>query len=399
MSDLDIHALTKTPYADPLTGVAILEKDSNYDVLWTWMYPGLPDKFKTVLRSRSQLTERTPPKFELSSLDSVYCYSTTRSGDEITVAAPAREAVAARTAAREAGDDEFELDDELQAVLDDENRVSALDKVTGFSVVILATEFFPEKYEALGAVLANVYAATGLTSNVLQAYFKALLKAKVDAGPLGAYIAADIDIRNSWLSASIKDVIITFGADVVLVWGAMLLNKRILVYSDTRDALEPVLRALPLFVWHKKDWSLLIPYSQSSDVELAELASKPTYAAGITSPALLSSDHLYDVVLNVSDRSVSVAPHASADLAIGSFVKDLATYLVDAGNDPDMTDGDIIKGLAVKTGELIKKVRSLAVDRDSSSPAITRDSLADAGIQGALANFLYNVAAAEGIAQ
>ena len=36
-SEFDV--LMQTPYVDPMIGVAILEKDSNFDVLWTWYAP------------------------------------------------------------------------------------------------------------------------------------------------------------------------------------------------------------------------------------------------------------------------------------------------------------------------------------------------------------------------
>ena len=107
---------------------------------------------------------------------------------------------------------------------------------------------------------------------------------------------------------------------------------------------------------------------------------------------------MYDVVLNVSNRSVTIAPHASADFAFSAFVKDLATYLVDAAADPDLSDGDVIKGLASRTGELLKRVRSLAQPtQDGGDPVVSLDSIQQAGIQGALARFLHNVAVAENL--
>jgi len=268
--------------------------------------------------------------------------------------------------------------------------------VTGFGVCLLSKDFAPEKYEALGRLLVSVYAGTGEVMNVLQAYMKVFVSDVVDAGPYGSFNADEHTLIKSVMNCSIKEIITTFGLETVLIWNAMLLGKRVVVYGETQDAVVRVVRTLPLFVWHKKDWSKTRPYVRLTDEEVADLKNVGASVAGFTDAAALSREDLFDVALNLADRTVAVASHATGDFAMGTFVKDLATFLVDAGADADMADKDVIKGLAVKTGELLTRLRGMGHDAGGKQ-RVTREDLQAKNLPPALERFLYNVARAESL--
>lgn len=48
--------------------------------------------------------------------------------------------------------------------------------------------------------------------------------------------------------------------ELVLVWNAVMMKKRIIVYSEKMGLLLKFIRALPLFAFHRHDWDILRPY-------------------------------------------------------------------------------------------------------------------------------------------
>ena len=185
-------------------------------------------------------------------------------------------------------------------------KTTALPQVPAFAVAVHSKQFDPEKHGAICAELAKAYATAGTPLKVLEGYLSIMTlsvfgsfqekqydagKAKKGAAPLG------------W-------VLNVFGVEVVLLWTAMLLKKRIVVYSNkvvgrnpkncttlTPSPLPPphtpytrlarplcsiltwlhtcargqvsevqsLLRALPALVWHRDNWNLLRPYCLLDD--------------------------------------------------------------------------------------------------------------------------------------
>lgn len=323
-------------------------------------YPCLSADFRKVLKSRSDLSQRDPLAFTYSQFNKLWHY-------------------------------EFAMSKDLDA--------SKLPRVNGFSVFVLATEFFPEKYEALTGLLSRIYASTGDVMNVLQAYMKVYVKGSVDASELGSFAADSFDLAACYLKPSVKNLAVLFGSETVLVWAAMLMGKRIVVYADQREALPDVLRTLPLLVWHRKNWSIVAPLVLTSDEELAELTGAKVLCFGVTTATLLNQDALFDLALNLSERRVTVAGHAQGDFSMGPFVQDLASFLVESASDAAMESKDVVKALAVKTGELLKKLRSMGVQGEDGKVSVTAEGLAARGLPPNLQRFLYNVALAEGLVQ
>lgn len=58
------------------------------------------------------------------------------------------------------------------------------------------------------------------------------------------------------------------------------------------------LRALPVLVWHRQNWSILYPYVHLEDAELEDLKSSMTYIAGFTDASVETRVELYDLFVN-----------------------------------------------------------------------------------------------------
>lgn len=63
-----------------------------------------------------------------------------------------------------------------------------------------------------------------------------------------------------------------------------------------------------------QDWSIVRPYVAFDETELAELMTSGVYVAGFTDARIATREDVYDVLLNISERSVNVADHAAGKL-------------------------------------------------------------------------------------
>jgi hypothetical protein len=73
-----------------------------------------------------------------------------------------------------------------------------------------------------------------------------------------------------------------FGQEIILIWTALILKKRIVVYSQKIGVLLRVIRALPLLVFHRQNWDILRPYItlQTEEIEINDLKNAGIYIAG-----------------------------------------------------------------------------------------------------------------------
>jgi hypothetical protein len=64
----------------------------------------------------------------------------------------------------------------------------------------------------------------------------------------------------TYQSYHITDIIKLFDEQTIHLWSALLMKRRVVVYSDRLAHVLRVIRALPLFVFHRQDWDILRPY-------------------------------------------------------------------------------------------------------------------------------------------
>jgi len=57
----------------------------------------------------------------------------------------------------------------------------------------------------------------------------------------------------------------------VLIWTAMMLKKRIVVYGDDIVSLLKIIRTIPILVWHRQSWDQLRPFVGFSNLEIDDL--------------------------------------------------------------------------------------------------------------------------------
>lgn len=67
------------------------------------------------------------------------------------------------------------------------------------------------------------------------------------------------------------------------------------------------------------------------------------YCAGFVDPEIKNRPNLYDLFIDLNERSIAVSEHAKGDFRMGSFHKDLGEFLVECSEDEEMSDLDVIK--------------------------------------------------------
>merc|ERR1712150_57141 len=119
--------------------------------------------------------------------------------------------------------------------------------------------------------------------------------------------------------------------------------------------------------------------------------------AGFTDLTIEPRQDLYDVFINATGPEINIAGHCKDALAMGKLHKDIATHIVSSCEDENKSDQQIIKDIAMKTKELLNNLRSLAVQDESGKAYIMLETLRERKMPRSTENFLFNLAAAEGL--
>eukprot|EP00004_Rigifila_ramosa_P009545 TRINITY_DN2111_c0_g1_i1.p1 TRINITY_DN2111_c0_g1~~TRINITY_DN2111_c0_g1_i1.p1 ORF type:complete len:348 (-),score=93.28 TRINITY_DN2111_c0_g1_i1:32-1075(-) len=335
--------------------IAILEKDTNGDILITWSYPAIEESEKAVLRDRCQLSKEE--------IDTPFFFSRYRGHWQnfLVTSNPTPEG-------------------------------SALPRVVCFAVCIVSKVFDPERAQALAAILSAAYLRTGSPLKVMEGFLRVFTAGDYDGGKDGKFSLAQFDARRALLVSPLKTLIKTLGIETIIVWVGLLLKKRVVVYCDNLGRLVSLVRAMPLLVWHRQNWNILTPFVNINENELADL--KPPYVVGSTDARIRGREDLFDVLVDVSGQRVTVSDAAKNDFSMGSFHKELASFLTTAADDDKIADQDLVRGLAQRVKKLLENLLSLAVEEDGQKK-ITLEILQQKKLANNMDRFLYNVALAE----
>ncbi|XP_032235611.2 DENN domain-containing protein 10 isoform X2 [Nematostella vectensis] len=345
-----------------LASLSVIEKDSNGDVLWTWCFPAVTPAFRQIVMRKCCLNSEKGQ--ELVS----FCYG------------------------------------QLQRkwyylYTTDVKNSSVMPKVTHVTVVLLAKDFHPEKYRSLTRLLSSGLLDTGNPAEMLEQYLSVLTKGICSDSEDGSmFNLKEYNPRAAFLEKSLKDVVNIFGVETILVYTALLLKKRVAVYTPRLPTLLDITRTLPVLVWHRQNWSILHPYVDLEEDEIEELKSSVTYIAGFTDASIENRTDLYDLLMNVATGEVTIPTHAKETFQMGKVHKDIAMFMVEASKNEEMSDQAFIKELTNKTKDLVNNLQKLGVDtEDGKPPKITLDGLRQRKLTAIMENFLFNLAAAEGL--
>ncbi|XP_060097515.1 DENN domain-containing protein 10 isoform X2 [Heteronotia binoei] len=273
---------------------------------------------------------------------------------------------------------------------------SALKKVTHFSIVLTTKDFNPEKYAAFTRILCRIYLKYGSPVKMMESYISVLTKGICQSEENGSFLSKDFDVRKAYLTGSIKDIISQFGMETVILYTAVMLKKRIVVYHPRIEAVQEFTRTLPVLAWHRQDWSILHSYVHLNDDELEALKMCPGYIAGFIDSEVSNRLDLYDVYVNLAESEITISQKAKEAMTMGKLHKEIGQLIVQSAEDPDKSNIQVVKDISLKTKEILTNLASLTeVLHDDEKPSLNFEALKQKRFPPATENFLYHLAAAE----
>ncbi|XP_011307542.1 protein FAM45A [Fopius arisanus] len=347
----------------PLTDLiscSIIEKDCNGDALWAWTYPSVSKAQKSVVTRKCNLQS------ESTSAQSFVCarYS----------------------------DNWFYI--HSSEVFDTDK----LPRVKQFALVIFTKDFNPQKYEVLCRVLSKMYCKTGNPTEILQLYLSVFTKGSCTTQENGIFMSDDYNGQRLVADSNIRGLVKTFELETILIYTALLLKKRIIVYHHSLEELLKWIKTFPALMKHRRVTDNLFPWVDLVQDELAELKGYSYYIAGCRDSSISSKSELFDLLVNIPAREIAVAPHAKESFTMTKTHKEIALFLVQLSENQANTEAQIIHEIAEKTQDLLNQLRSLAtVDNSEGRKIIKLETFRERNLPTAVEHFLINLATAENI--
>lgn len=146
----------------------------------------------------------------------------------------------------------------------------------------------------------------------------------------------------------------------------------------------------------------------TSDTEYVDdLLSTGVFIAGTTDSTLVtrslsetddkesSSNTLFDVIYYESDRRIVITDRSKNDMKMNAIHRDLSSVFAELDTNPDLTDQDILKAVALKTEKILKHLKAIA--EDAPNGKLTEQAINENVSNENTQQWLYRVAIAEGM--
>ena len=159
----------------------------------------------------------------------------------------------------------------------------------------------------------------------------------------------------------LKEIFLMIGADIIVLFNAVLLKKRILVFGNHENVIQllQIVRTLPQLAWHRQDWSILRPLvSEDCPEHVDDLNNSGVFIAGTLDESLTRNVDICDVVFDVSNMIVSVNAHAKSGLKMCAIHRELSALLDKAFQaNPDITSHELLSLIVRKTSSIINQLQ------------------------------------------
>ncbi|CAB3365909.1 Hypothetical predicted protein [Cloeon dipterum] len=244
--------------------------------------------------------------------------------------------------------------------------------------------------------MGKKYNSTGEQVSVMEIYLAAATGGQI-CEPGFSYCSQDFPKSLSHESTNLKEIIFNFGLESIIIYTAVLLKKRIVVYHHDMSTLLKTVRSIPAFVSHRDPSSTLFPCIDLHKDEILNLKSYASYVAGCRDANVTSSD-LFDVFVHLPAREISIASNARESMAMTRTHKEIAFFLVQLSQNESLSEQQLVTAVSAKTNDLLEQLRVLATTTTSEGKSVvTLESLRQNNFPHTMENFLFNLAVAEDI--
>ncbi|XP_073969180.1 DENN domain-containing protein 10-like [Rhodnius prolixus] len=261
-------------------------------------------------------------------------------------------------------------------------------------VVIWTKEFNPDKYRTLASLLCRTYHESGDPTKVLQLYLSVFTK-EIDSNENGSLLFKEYCSYNAFNHSNVKEMINMFGLEIILIYNALLLKRKLVVYHHNLSTLLEWLKSFPYIMLHRKFDDVFFPWIELTDEEIQELTSCSNYIAGCCDNSVFSRPELYDVLVNLPAKEITVPQQSKDRLPMTKVHKEIALYMEQLGKS-DSNEEKVVKAISEKTEEIILRLKSFARLEDGNLK-LSLTTLKQNDISPAMENFLIQLASSESI--
>lgn len=316
---------------------------------------------------------------------------------------------------------------------------AASPRINAFAIHLHTRVYHPERWMSLANLLADAYAATGDATVLLDLFLAAYRRdeavfAPASPTPSGGgarWALKDVEDGAAYLTGGrLAGLSRLLGDYTVLLWTAILLHRRVVVFAPTVSDLNLAVRGLPLMVPHRgrTEWDRLRPYVTDNvlhvrpDIISDATAALPTdpdalaglleardlarcgwFIAGVTSAGFATRPDLWDAFVDIPAGTVVIADHAKPSFILTPLHKRLADTLKSALVGPaeeGTPDERVARALALASREVVERLKTIAAAdptaaRVGTQAVLTLDALRASGIPSPTLEFLWEIARAE----
>lgn len=260
--------------------------------------------------------------------------------------------------------------------------------------LITTSSYNRVKYENVLKLLLELYMESGNPTKMVEAVMNFQAKGSFQSLNLKSFEFIPTSV------GSMLEVVKDYGMDMIVLYNAILLKKRVLVIGDEQRQVMTVLETLPQFAVHRKDAydQSLRPIVLSNSVHLEDLSQAGYWIASMSesSYANVNMDKVRpDVTVNLSDKRITVAPYALNSMKLCDHHRTVSSELVQQAEQDQCTSAELIKTLSLRNSELLEKLKAVAAGAagNFSEESFRTEEVGKESMQ----SFCIRVAVAEGL--
>lgn len=139
--------------------------------------------------------------------------------------------------------------------------------------MLITSNYSPEKYEILSKLFAKVYVKSGSPVEVVKLFLNGYTMGlcKNECNELSFLNDSNLCETN------VKGMIKIFELEIILIYTALLLKKKVIVYHHSLELLLKWIKSFPAIMKHRNVAEYLYPWMELTEDEIAELEVRIFY--------------------------------------------------------------------------------------------------------------------------